>query len=186
MRQLFFNHYIQTIEQLGFEEALSYQFEKETLEEAALYYHNEKGLVIWTTSLNGKVNRSVMYGELKYSKHVRRKARESIRGLSREVVYTSEMEAAIESLEYYFCDSIDSIDRHFRFATESMNIRKLMKTIELNWTYNKRWKKAQSLFLTDGTENGDLNKSSLEKVQQSPVQLQEIVQPYIQAISSEV
>lgn len=63
--------FINLIETNGFKTALRYDFEyngfsKPSIEEAILYYHPQKGLIIWAESFGGKdhINGGKLYGEV--------------------------------------------------------------------------------------------------------------------------
>lgn len=67
--------FINLIEQHGFKEGLKYDFiapkynarEKDRIEQAILYYHPIKGLIIWATSHGNHINSGKVHGMAKYN-----------------------------------------------------------------------------------------------------------------------
>lgn len=189
------NYFIELIQENGFQEGLSYEFdyafdlestkpEDWSREKAVLFYHPTKGLVIWATSYNNQtsVNGGKMYGEVRYTGTIETKEVPSLfkKGMSKAVVMTDEIREAMKTLDRCQHDSITSTGDGISFWYDIREgLINKMTLIESKLEYVRIWTKKPFLWFVDYLEekNPDYDSEfmSLDKINRSNEELQTIL-----------
>lgn len=171
---MFWDEFISIIKTYGFQEGLRYDIQHDDtyVDEAILYYHKEKGLIIWATSyLNKKVvNGGKLYGEIQVKADI-----------EPSNAYLQTLSYALSRCSHAPLNEIQ-MGVHF-----SYDIREgLINTIErINQVvpFNSIWKQKQFLWFLDYQEekgNHDYEAINKEKINQSAIELQNIVAVYME------
>jgi hypothetical protein len=179
--------FISLIESYGFKKGLRYNFDHrngESIEEAVLYYHPEKGLVIWATSYFNGLNGGTMYGQVKSREKVEYETVIDKWGERQVMKMTDKLEEAYKSLNKCshgsFCDIETGLDFHYDVREALIN---KIEQIGENLEFVTKWNKKPFLWFLDYTEEKDPNYDYVaitkEKISKCPVELQEIVSIYM-------
>jgi len=152
------------IKQHGFKEGLSYNFkhydDSTKEEEAIIYYHPEKGLVIWATSYWNKksVNGGKMYGMIQYNEDNSNDMWRVLNGCSN--------------------GTIEENYRNFDYDIREGLIHTINK-IEEKFVFVNKWIKTPFLWFVDFTEEKqkgfDYKEITKNKIEKCPKELQEII-----------
>lgn len=165
------NEFINLIESIGFKAALKYDIKHEdNIDEAILYYHPTKGLVIWATSYWNKksINGGTMYGEVYLQE-------DNWKDISK--VLTS----SHGSFSYY--DNENKVEKFKEQVDFSFDVREGLlhniNKVEKVTLYAPIWKERHFLYLTDYIENKkegyDYKEITRNKIKMCPKEFQKIV-----------
>lgn len=187
------NDFLSLLTSYGFVDGYSYEFEYDDFdgevkkEMAILYYHPEKGLVVWATSYSEQtsLNAGKLYGELRYDKPVERKMVVGYGGSEyEEIVYTDELKEARDALNRCSHSAFMTIDKGLDFSLDVREglINKL-HSLEEHLVFTKVWTRPQFLWFLDFKEekmpNYDYPELTKEKILKSPPELQNILHLYL-------
>lgn len=194
------DEFIKLLDDMGFREGLSYKFrpdpDEPREETAIIYYHLEKGLVLWATSSTGKdfvyINIGEVRGYFTYHEPVKRTTVPSSYewGHEREeLVKTREFQDAVETI--WKCgmtmDALININEGIYFSIDVREgLVSRLKAIESGFTFMPIWPNGSFNFLSfiDGgeylTERGeDYKRITLEKIKKCPPEMQRIVESFV-------
>lgn len=181
------NEFIEIIQSYGFKEGHKYDFEHsngEYIDEAALYYHPEKGLVIWATSYFNKssVNGGTLYGQLTTNEKVEYviEKNEMFNTEYKRLKMTDSLQKSMNSLNNCSHGAFINIEQGIEF---SLDVREgLINKIEAigngGLEFVKQWNQKTFLWLLDFNEEKsayDRDEINKEKISKCPEELQQIV-----------
>lgn len=179
------NEFINIIKSYGFKEALHYDYEYKgtTTEQALLYYHPTKGLIIWATSyFNGtSLNSGTLHGQVRYPETIERIAVENQWGTRNEIVMTDNLKSGINSLRGCSHDAYSDIDKGITFSYDIRGalINKI-EEIGTHLEFCSPWVSEQFLWFLDlkeqQTKDRDYKEITKEKILKCPDEFKSIVQ----------
>jgi len=182
------NELLNIITNYGFVKGLQYEFDynaygESNKEEAILYYHPTKGLVLWATSWGNKtsVNGGTLYGQVKSKEEISYETKTNRWGDSwDQIIMTDTLRKGIDSLDRCSHGAYANIEHGIEF---SYDIREgLINRIEQigeHLEFLTEWSNKQFLWLLDYKEEKikdyDYREITLDKLNGSPEELQQIV-----------
>lgn len=189
------NEFIKIIESYGFKEGLKYDIEhngysdQKYVDEAALYYHPEKGLVIWATSYSNKtsLNSGTLYGQITTNEKVSYKTVKSEYWDTeyQQMEMSETLQKTYDSLFKCSHDAFADIETGVKFSYDVREalINKI-EQIDKNSVFIKEWTKKPFLWFLDYNEekieNYDYEAITKEKISKCPEELQNILKVYSQ------
>lgn len=182
------NELLNIITNFGFVKGLQYEFDynaygESNKEEAILYYHPTKGLVLWATSWGNKtsVNGGTLYGQVKSKEDISYETKTNRWGDSwDQIIMTDTLRKGIDSLDRCSHGAYANIEHGIEF---SYDIREgLINRIEQigeHLEFLTEWNNKQFLWFLDYTEDEvedyDYRERTLDKLKKSTEELQQIV-----------
>ena len=179
--------FISIIESYGFKVGYKYDFEHdngEYADEAALYYHPEKGLVIWATSYFNKssVNGGKLYGQLKTNEKIEFETvkNEAWGTEYKQMKMTDSLKKSFEPLNNCSHGAFMNIETGIEFSLDVREglINKLEAIGNGGLEFVKEWNNKSFLWFLDFEEekgNYDREEITNEKISKCPEELQQIL-----------
>lgn len=183
------DEFIDIIESNGFIVGLKYDFKHdEYTDEAALYYHPQKGLVIWATSYFNKssLNGGEMYGEVKTNEKVEYETiKNHVWNTEYKQIQPSEtLKKGFESLNGCSHDALSGIETGvtFKYDVREALINKI-EQIGDHLVFVNEWTEKPFLWFLDYTEEKidgyDYKEITKDKIGRCPEELQQILKVYM-------
>lgn len=144
--------------QNGFKIGLSYEFDNEGIENEAILFYNNYGIVVWSTSYYDSLNEAKLYAQIGYEGEITfvNKTMEYWEKTYQELVMTPELEVALESLRGFSHDAFMSIEKGIHISLdcrEGMFYK--LNEVKRNFTFFKEWTSSPFLWFLDYTETRD-------------------------------
>lgn len=171
------NDFIKLIESYGFIKGLRYSFvppkyyddEEERAENAIIYYHPTKGLVLWATSYGKSINGGKVYGEVLMNKEIRKDIYKALHDCSHGAFATWNRDK--EEDEYK-----EQIEFDYDIREGLIHV---LTRIENTTKFASIWKDSHFLWFVDYAEEKqegyDYKKITEEKILKCPIELQNII-----------
>ncbi len=176
------NEFINLIESYGFVSGLRYDFiapkygfsdEADRIEEAILYYHPTKGLILWATSYSGNINGGTVYGEINIDKERWKEISKALNRCSHGAF--AHYNGETEQDEYK-----NQVEFDYDIREGLIHV---LNRIENVTSYAPIWTERNFLWFLDYAEENqdgyDYRTITLEKILRCPNDLQDIVKVYL-------
>jgi hypothetical protein len=177
------NDFKELLKRYGFQEGLSYNFINDSFgnkhnEEAILYYHKEKGLILWATTYGeDSINGGTVYGQVKINKEDDYKDLYKVLNCTHDSFGWYDRESRTEGLKdaVYF-----NMDVREGLIYKLENINKVAEFAS-QWTVENHSKKPRMYlydFIEDDQEGFSFKDSTMDKINRACQDVRDIIGDY--------